>query len=340
MSSPGIGAVRIARGAREGAPKAKQVVDRFHLLKNRYDHTAALIGPWEPRSELIARDHAEEDPESGETPETAVSSRKQVRWAVVYRLWDQGVSLTAIAEQLYCDPKTVCKDIGAAQPSPFKPPRRRSDRSENQLLAELWRGPGIMGIGQKTGLYQIGCLGVALALRQRRGHVQRGRRPATPSDARTEGAGPSRPKKPSTGHQWAYCLGTTRPNLPRRATNISKDLLYRKSWTLTPSVPHPPHCREGLERLVPCAESQWNSGLRRLSPTLAPRLGRRRGEPHCRMESRPGRRIKPSNQAAQTDDVWPGRIAATPEPNPTPLKASGRTHGTVRYGLSHNDTFR
>ncbi len=36
-----------ARGAREGAPKAQQVADRFHLLENWHDHTTALIGPWE-----------------------------------------------------------------------------------------------------------------------------------------------------------------------------------------------------------------------------------------------------------------------------------------------------
>lgn len=242
-----------ARGAREGAPKAQQVADRFHLLKNWHDHTAALIGPWNPPSpdpvpiaecpETLAMETVANPQDMDDTPiGAAASPRKQARWEAVHRLWDQGLSITAIAKQVHCDPKTVRKDIAAVRPRAAEPPRHRPDPGENQLLAELWHGQRptaqeLWDAAQKQG-YTKSVASVSRWLRQRRGSVQRGRRPAKPRDPASEGSSPPPAKKPWTGRQWAHFLGMTWHHLPRRTTNIlsqrlAEDPLYRKTWTLT-----------------------------------------------------------------------------------------------------------
>jgi transposase len=232
-----------ARAAREGAPQAQQVADRFHLLKNWGDHVAAIIGAWSPRSEPSLRDSVPSQP--GEPPmltETRTASpQKQARWAAVHRLYDQGRSIVAIAEELHCDPKTVRKDIAADRPRASEPTVPRSARSEDRLLRELWTGQRMTAqelweAAQKQG-YAKSVSTVARWLRQRRGAVNRGRRAAEmESTSRPENSTPS--PKPWTGRQWAHFLGTAWIRLPRRATNaistrLSQDPAYRQAWTLT-----------------------------------------------------------------------------------------------------------
>ena len=245
-----------AKGAREGAPQAQQVADRFHLIKNWQDHTADLIGPWEPKSrdqptndprdesQSLATEKVGNGPVGEFGPVSPADRRRQDRWEAVHQLWDQGHSMTAIAEQLHRDPKTVRKDLAAARPRKPQSPPHRPDPVETQLLTELWQGQrttaqDLWEAARKRG-YVKSVASVSRWLRQRRGHVQRGRSPSrtqTPDSERKE-ATPLKAKKPWTGRQWAHFLGTAWPRLPRRATHalsqrLAQDPVYRKAWTLT-----------------------------------------------------------------------------------------------------------
>ena len=241
-----------AKGAREGAPQAQQVADRFHLIKNWQDHTANLIGPWEsPSCHPPTSDHGEEPlaitkggAAEDSAPASPANARRCDRWEAVHRLWDQGCSITAIAEQLHRDPKTIRKDLAAAQPQRVQASPRRVDSAETQLLAELWHGQRttaqeLWESARQRG-YAKSVASVSRWLRQRRGHVQRGRRSRLPqtSDTAVPKAPSRKVQKPWTGRQWAHFLGTAWPRLPRRATHVlsqrlAQDPVYRKAWTLT-----------------------------------------------------------------------------------------------------------
>ena len=233
-----------ARGAREGAPQAQQVADRFHLLKNWGDHVAALVGPWE-RPETPSDSERTITP-SEETAQTSaelpVSPRKQARWEAVHRLYDQGASITAIAEQVHCDRATVRKDLAADRPRPPAGRARPRSTRDDPLLRELWDGErttaqALWEAARQKG-YTKSLQTVSRWLRQRRGPVKRGRPPMAMSDADPGDALTERPLKPWSGRQWAHFLGTGWHHLPRRATNalsrrLADDPLYRKAWTLT-----------------------------------------------------------------------------------------------------------
>lgn len=213
-----------ARGTREGAPQAQPVVDRFHLLKNWGDRVAALVRPWE-RPETPS-DSARTITPSGATAQTSaelpVSPRKQARWEAVHRLYDQGASITAVAEQVHCDRATVRKAADRPRP-PNLCARPRSTR-DDPLLRELC----LVGSGASKRIHQIPA----------RGPVKRGRQPMAMSDAEPGDPLAERPLKPWSGGQWAHCLGTGWHHLPRRTTHalsprLAEDPLYRKAWTLT-----------------------------------------------------------------------------------------------------------
>ena len=68
----------------------------------------------------------------------SLSPRKQARWEAVHRLYDQGLSITAIAEQVHCDRATVRKDLAADHPRRPAVPARTPVTRDDQLLRELW----------------------------------------------------------------------------------------------------------------------------------------------------------------------------------------------------------
>jgi hypothetical protein len=233
-----------ARGAREGAPPAPPVADRFHLLKNWGDPVVALVGPW-ARPET-PRDSARTITPSEETAQTSaelpVSPRKPARWEAGHRRYDQGASMTAVAAPVPCDRATVRKDRAADGPRP--PTGRAHPRSthDDQLLRALWAGErptaqALWGAARQKG-YPKSLQTVSCWLRPRRGPVQRGRQPMGMSDAGPGDALAERPPQPGSGRQWAHCLGTGWHQLPRRAPHAlsrrwADDPLYRQAWTLT-----------------------------------------------------------------------------------------------------------
>lgn len=230
-----------ARGAREGAPQAQQVADRFHLLKNWGDHVAALIGTWASSSLEGAQDPVPAAPRATTKP-TAVSRAKQERWTAAHRLQATGASLSAIAGHLHCARATVRQDLLADQPRvPKRRRRRAAAQRDDQLLRELWQGDRTMTAqalweaARACGYVQsVGT--VSRWLSQRRGPVPRGRRSTAVRSA--PGKDACRPRMHWTARQWAHILGTAWQHLPRRTTNpvsarLAADPVYRQAWTLT-----------------------------------------------------------------------------------------------------------
>ncbi len=159
-----------AEGARQGAPDAVQVADRWHLLKNLAEAleamlareqralTAAAVAPVASKTE--AMDVAEATPalaETGSLPAPAPSpsepttraqrdslsrrTRRQAVFTEVRRLYDEGYSIRAIAEKLGKSRHTVRKYLLAdAFPEPKKRQRGPSQLAPfRSYLEERWR---------------------------------------------------------------------------------------------------------------------------------------------------------------------------------------------------------
>ncbi|MGY4103958.1 ISL3 family transposase [Nocardia sp. R16R-3T] len=113
-----------AEGARQGAPEALQVADRFHLWQNlgqAVEKDLSVI-----RREIAAALAAQTAAgRSSETPavvnhvELKVVRRFREQHAAVHRLLDQGLSKSAIGRELGLHPATVRKFAGAATVDPL-----------------------------------------------------------------------------------------------------------------------------------------------------------------------------------------------------------------------------
>lgn len=72
----------------------------------------------------------------------SLSPRKQARWEAVHRLYDQGLSITAIAEQVHCDRATVRKDLAADHPRrpavPARTPSPGTTNSSGNFGTNVW----------------------------------------------------------------------------------------------------------------------------------------------------------------------------------------------------------
>lgn len=180
-------------------------------------------------------------------------SRQQERGRAGHRLGAQGLSITAIADQLPCGPKTVRQDIAAARPRGGESPWRRP----NRFGLIVWKINDWVNSGRDSvrrphsGTWPrdtttrnpwppcpAGCAHAVAC------PVKRGRRPVTPANPTTAEPGPGfidrLAQKPWTGRQGAHGLGMgwPQPQLPRRAANVlsqrlAHDPLYQKAWTLT-----------------------------------------------------------------------------------------------------------
>jgi transposase len=142
-----------AEGAREGAPDAIQVADRFHLWQNLCDAVEKTVisrradlpepapepaGP-EPAGDVLA-DTA--GPAAGQDPrEGRLAVRARERHAAVHDLLAQGRTQTQICAMLGLSPKTVRKFTGAATPGQVtagpRPPSSGIDRFA-PYLHERW----------------------------------------------------------------------------------------------------------------------------------------------------------------------------------------------------------
>jgi transposase len=127
LAHPGIHVVsrdrsgEYADGARLGAPRALQVADRFHLLRNLRDVVLRILKRHAPLVEQVV------SPASGVAPltrwrldrETARERTRmamQARFAAVQRLTHEGMSVSAIARALGLHRHTVQKYVACATP--------------------------------------------------------------------------------------------------------------------------------------------------------------------------------------------------------------------------------
>ena len=144
-----------AEGARQGAPDAVQVADRWHLLKNLGEavlqvlqtHQAAIetalapqqppdsgppaptavADPGPPAPEPSAPVVASHAPSRAQQEHQQRRARRQARYDAIQQLHQQGWSLRAIAQQLGLERKTVRKYLQASDcPHPQRRPSRPS----------------------------------------------------------------------------------------------------------------------------------------------------------------------------------------------------------------------
>jgi len=158
-----------AQGAREGAPTAVQIADRFHVLRNSSDvlarvlarHSAALKATVaQPNAEAETETDAQTDAEAevatvGVRPTAPVDERRQrrqARYEAVVALYEAGHSITAISQELHLARATVRAYLRAGQ-FPERPARRTvlgAGARHGAYLLERWQA----GCHEATVLWQ------------------------------------------------------------------------------------------------------------------------------------------------------------------------------------------
>jgi transposase len=122
-----------AEGARRGAPRAVQVADRWHLLRNLGDAVRTAVGAHHAavrraRRGVVAERAGRATPETA-APATAREARKaarheprRARYVEVRRLSDAGATVSAIARACGLDRKTVRKWLREGGPGTWDRP--------------------------------------------------------------------------------------------------------------------------------------------------------------------------------------------------------------------------
>ena len=132
-----------ADGARQGAPSAVQVADRWHLLRNLGDAVQAVVDCQHAAVRRAAKQVGEQlaasiaavptatsdsvEPTAATRRSQASRARRQARYEEVARLHAAGASISRIAAQLNADRKTVRR--GAVRATGCGPAVRRSGAS-------------------------------------------------------------------------------------------------------------------------------------------------------------------------------------------------------------------
>ena len=155
-----------AEGARQGAPYAVQVADRFHLLKNLgevvervlYRHASLVQRVPLP---AIARTTAAPPRRDREARRARTSAKTTARFDTIRALAAKGLSRRAIARVLGLNRKTVQRYLAAAT----APARPRSQRRASMLtpyepyLLERWRHGEHNGLGLWREIVALGYPG-------------------------------------------------------------------------------------------------------------------------------------------------------------------------------------
>ena len=144
-----------ADGARQGAPDAVQVTDRWHLLRNLGDAVHALAdrhgGAVRRAAQAVAEESAAtaaaepaaptapRPPNAVERSSQASLSRRQARYEEAARLYGQGVSIRRVAALLGAERKTVRGWLRRGGAPSWRKPRRGSALDPHvPLLERRW----------------------------------------------------------------------------------------------------------------------------------------------------------------------------------------------------------
>lgn len=211
-----------AKGAREGAPFARQVADRWHMLRNCSD---ALLAAVEKRYRLVrevGRSLASEVAPIGplERPATVGMSnaaldhqrrsrtRRQMTFDTVVGLRDKGWSISAIAHETGRDRKTIRQWLIEKRPGTWERASRHPANAFEGYLRSRWDE----GCRNATQLYREVCgRGYHGEVRSFRRWIKIRLRDGPPQPAAPT-VPPSRWKPPST-RQTARLLTTSRETL-------------------------------------------------------------------------------------------------------------------------------
>jgi len=143
-----------AKGATEGAPKAIQVADRWHLCRNLHDAMVRVVERHAPQVKQAARTINKQQPIKQLPPPQAHScprptraeqaiqdhrARRLERYRAVMRLHRQGMSLRGIAQHLGLDRDTVRRYVHAtAFPERASRPYSRQIDEYLDILHQHW----------------------------------------------------------------------------------------------------------------------------------------------------------------------------------------------------------
>ncbi len=145
-----------ADGAKQGAPETVQVADRWHLLKNMGDAVQRVLDRKHAALRQAAKSVKPATEETNDSTATAIQAailltvperekqhrreKRLARYTEVITLWQQGVSLRAIARELHLSRTTVKKFVraGSFPEQAHRSPRRSIVDPFGAYLATRW----------------------------------------------------------------------------------------------------------------------------------------------------------------------------------------------------------
>lgn len=226
-----------ARGVREAAPDAKQVADRFHILKNLGDalhdwlkgHPAPKPAP---ASDVGGKGQAAAEVNAAISPISPGDERRALRWKEIVTLRDQGQSTSAIARTLGTSRGTVRAYLrqGVAPRRPRQVQRHLV--SWQPVLEELYAQGAHTGVALWTAARVQGYPGAKSTLYEWLHHHH------PEAVARTrDGDKPSTAQLELLAREWAQACMTRWLLLPRHWTaalseRLSADPAFRTVWSL------------------------------------------------------------------------------------------------------------
>ncbi|MBS1807646.1 MAG: ISL3 family transposase [Acidobacteria bacterium] len=144
-------AAAYAEGARQGAPDAIQIADRWHLIKNLTEVVERFLQTKYSDLQVAAKQNRQQPvttptvvkAESKQLPRTRLAlwnERRQARYEEVRRFWQQGATIKRIAEQFGMHRRTVRMFIRTEScPERLKPCSRISQLDRHlDYLAQRW----------------------------------------------------------------------------------------------------------------------------------------------------------------------------------------------------------
>jgi transposase len=274
-----------AEAARQGAPQAQQVADRWHLLQNLTEAVQRVVERHYPHLREIAQqtegDRAKQEgqaesiallpvlPSAAEQLRQTRQEHRQARCAEVLRLHAQGTSIQSIARQLRMHRRLVRQSIRLGAVSPHTPYPRRPCALDAfaDYIAQRWQEGCRNGAQLWRELRERGFRGSATRLRQwiaqyyrpnsRRGRQQPTAAPLLPSPRQVTWIlleGP-RPVDEQT-KEWIKCFRQQVPDIQltaQLATDFTTLLREKRKDALS----------DWIERAANSPLASFAAGLRR-----------------------------------------------------------------------------